>query len=267
MDLGLRDRVALVTGASRGIGAAIAERLHGEGCRLALLARDQTHLDTLANRMTGSHAPEVFVRSCDVTSADQCASAVAETLQRFGRVDIAVNNAGGADSFSPFHELTDDQFRKTWELNVLSAVRIIRAVLPGMRAHKWGRIINISSESAVQPDPIGADYNSAKGALNTLTKTLSKAYAADGILVNTVSPAFTLTPLLRAFIQRTATDQSITFDEAQAAMLKNFRPHIEVRRPGKPEEVAAVVAFLASELASFVNGADLRVDGGSVASV
>ena len=96
---------------------------------------------------------------------------------------------------------------------------------------------------------------------------MSKAYAGEGILVNTVSPAFTLTPLLRAFIERTAADQSITFDEAQAAMLKNFRPHIEVRRPGKPEEVAAAVAFLASELASFVNGTDLRVDGGSVASV
>jgi NAD(P)-dependent dehydrogenase (short-subunit alcohol dehydrogenase family) len=194
-------------------------------------------------------------------------SAVAETLQRFGRVDIAINNAGGADSFSPFHELSDDQFRRTWELNFLSAVRIIRAVLPKMREYKWGRIINISSESAVQPDPLGADYNSAKGALNTLTKTLSKAYAAEGILVNTVSPAFTLTPLLRSFIERTAADQSITFDEAQAAMLKSFRPHIEVRRPGKPEDVAAAVAFLASELASFVNGADMRVDGGSVASV
>jgi NAD(P)-dependent dehydrogenase (short-subunit alcohol dehydrogenase family) len=108
---------------------------------------------------------------------------VAETLQRFGRVDIAVNNAGGAESFSPFHELTDDQFLKTWQLNFLSAVRNTRAVLPGMRANRWGRIINIASESAVQPDPLGADYNSAKGALNTLTKTLSKAYAAEGILV------------------------------------------------------------------------------------
>jgi NAD(P)-dependent dehydrogenase (short-subunit alcohol dehydrogenase family) len=109
--------------------------------------------------------------------------------------------------------------------------------------------------------------NHAADGTTPLHKMTWIQHAGEGILVNTVSPAFTLTPLLRAFIERTAADQSITFDEAQAAMLKNFRPHIEVRRPGKPEEVAAAVAFLASELASFVNGADLRVDGGSVASV
>ena len=267
MDLGLKSKVALVTGASRGIGAAIAERLREEGCRLALIARDERQLQQFAAGLAGSHADEVLVLAGDVTSAAHIDTAVATTLHRFGRVDIAVNNAGGAESFAAFDDLTDDQFRRTWELNFLSAVRVIRAVLPTMRENKWGRISNISSESATQPDALAADYNCAKGALNTLTKTLSKAYAAEGVLVNTVSPAFTLTPLLRTFIENAAAAQSVSFDEAQAALLKSFRPHIEVKRPGKPEEVAAAVAFLASHLAGFINGTNLRVDGGSVASV
>jgi len=142
-----------------------------------------------------------------------------------------------------------------------------RAVLPAMRRQRWGRIVFVASESGVQPDPTGAPYNAAKAAVIALAKTLSKAYAAEGILVNTVSPAFVRTPAVDAMLARYAAQAGISPDAAQAEFLARRRPHIEVRRPGTPEEVAAAVVFLASEAASFINGANVRVDGGSVASV
>ena len=267
MDLGLKGKVALVTGASRGIGAAIAQRFDQEGCKVAVLARRQSELDGLVAGFSGPHAKEALALACDMMSADQIEKSVTAILKQFGRVDIAVNNVGGAEGFNAFHEISDDQYRRTWELNFLSAVRVARLVLPKMLEQKWGRIINISSESGTQPDPIGVDYACSKGALNTLTKSLSKAYAAQGVLTNTVSPAFVMTPLLRYFVQRAAAAQSVSFEEAQMGMLNGFRPHIEVKRPGTSEEVASTVAFVASDLAGFINGANVRVDGGSVASV
>jgi len=136
-----------------------------------------------------------------------------------------------------------------------------------MKARKSGRIVNISSESAVQPDAMMPHYNASKGALNTLTKSLSKAFAPYGILVNAVSPAFIRTPLVQEMLERMAREQGMTVEAAQAAFLAQNRPHIELKRPGTPEEVANAVVFIASGAASFITGTNLRVDGGSVASV
>ena len=205
--------------------------------------------------------------SCDVTIPEQVETAVADVLAHFGRIDILVNNAGGVAGMRSFEELTDADWLATIELNLMSAVRMTRAVLPGMLEAGWGRIINISSESALQPDPVMADYNSAKGALNSFTKTLSKAYGRRGVLVNGVSPAFTETPILTRLVDEAAAAKGVTREEMFVDMLAKFRPHLEVGRPGTPAETAAAVAFLASERASFINGAILRVDGGSVASV
>jgi len=136
-----------------------------------------------------------------------------------------------------------------------------------MQRRHWGRIINIASESGIQPDAEMPHYNASKGALLVLTKSLSKAYAADNILVNSVSPAFIRTPLVMEMMRKAADNEGISVQEAIDAFLRQKRPHIELKRPGEEAEVAAVVTFLASEAASFVTGANYRVDGGSVASV
>jgi NAD(P)-dependent dehydrogenase (short-subunit alcohol dehydrogenase family) len=152
-------------------------------------------------------------------------------------------------------------------LNVLSAVKATRAVLPHMQAAKWGRIVNIASESGIQPDAAMPHYNASKAALINLTKSLSKAYGKDGILVNAVSPAFIMTPLVAQMMEDQAKQSGGTREEAEAAFLKENRPNIVLKRSGTADETAGLVAFLASEQASFITGANYRVDGGSVASI
>jgi NAD(P)-dependent dehydrogenase (short-subunit alcohol dehydrogenase family) len=267
MQLGLTGKTAVVSGASQGIGAAIAAELRQEGCRVALLARNLDNLKSVAAHIRGNDPDSVLPIHCDVLSSSDVEAAMAQVIAHFGGVDILVNNAGGGRGARHFEAVSDEDWIWTYELNVLSAVRLTRAALPSMLAKGWGRIINISSESAVQPDAIMPEYNSAKAALNAFTKTLSKSHAARGILSNVVAPAFMESPALRGFIAAEATRQGIDTAAAEQQMLKSFRPHIEVKRPGKAEELAAAVAFLASERASFINGCILRVDGGSVASI
>lgn len=269
MDLEIGGKTALVTGASRGIGLAIAQRLAKEGARLALIARDAATLGEAVASLEGPHAGDAVAIACDVTDAAQVEASVAQAKAVLGPIDILVNNAGGLSTgnLDPFDALSDDAFRATFDLNVLSAVRFSRAVLPDMGARGWGRIICISSESGVQPDPVGADYNAAKGALNAFAKTLSKAYGGQGVRVNVVSPAFTLTEGVKGMIAGYAQQTGMSLAEAETALLQSFRPNIAVGRGGAPEEIADAVAFLASDRAAFVNGTVLRVDGGSVASV
>lgn len=267
MQLGLKDKVVLVTGASKGIGKAIAEAFAAEGARVAITGRGAANLDVASDDVRKAGAAEVLSIAADVTKAADCERMVGKVISRFGTIHVLVNNAGGAASFAPFSEISDEEWLAVLELNVLSAVRLIRAVLPHMQRQHWGRIINISSESATQPDAMMPHYNASKAALNNLTKSLSKAYALDGILVNTVSPAFILTPLLQGFLQDAALASGISGEEAEKRFLAENRPHIELHRAGRSEEVAAAVVFMASEQASFITGTNLRVDGGSVASV
>jgi NAD(P)-dependent dehydrogenase (short-subunit alcohol dehydrogenase family) len=254
-----------VTGASKGIGRAIAKAFAAEGARVALNARGAAELDRAveAIRTAGGDA---FAARADLTKSDEAERMVQDVAGHFGTIHVLVNNAGGVGSFARFEDLTDEDWVHVLDLNVLSAVRVTRAALPYMRRQKWGRIINISSESGQQPDPEMAHYNASKAALINLAKSLSKGYAAEGVLANTVSPAFIMTPLVAGMMEAQAKAGGITQDEAVARFLAEKRPHIELKRPGRSEEVAAAVVFLASEAASFINGANLRVDGGSVAT-
>jgi 3-oxoacyl-[acyl-carrier protein] reductase len=266
MELGLEGKVALVTGASKGIGKAIGAALAAEGCRVILSARGEEDLEAAVEeiRAAGGVAHAI---AADMSDAEEIEKLAGETISRVGTVDVLVNNAGGIGSPSPFEELSDEDWLGALELNLLSAVRLIRAVLPRMREQGWGRIINVASESGIQPDPFMPHYNASKAALINLTKSLSKAYASEGVLVNVVSPATIRTPLVEGMFEDLAEERGISKEEAEAAFLQESRPNIVLGRVGEAEETAAVVAFLASEAASFVTGSNYRVDGGSVASI
>ncbi len=267
MELGLKNKVVLVTGASKGIGRAIAEAFAAEGAKVAIAARNAAEVQRVAAEIGQRFGAETLGIAADVMQAHNISRMVDDTVSRFGAVHVLVNNAGGVGAFAPFDQLTDEDWLEILNFNVISAVRAVRAVLPHMRKQKWGRIINISSESGTQPDAFMPHYNASKAALNNLTKSLSKAYAQDGILVNTVSPAFIMTPLVSDMLGKMAREQQISPEELTKQFLATNRPHIELKRPGESEEVAAAVVFLASEQASFITGTNLRVDGGSVASV
>ncbi len=267
MKLGLKDKVVLVTGGSKGIGRAIAEGFAAEGSKVVIAARGKEELEKAAKEIASSTGAEVFPLVADASKADDITRMVDETVKHFGTVHVLVNNAGGVGAFAPFQDLTDDDWLDIFNFNVMSAVRATRAVLPHMQRQKWGRIINISSESGTQPDAFMPHYNASKSAMNSLTKSLSKAYATEGILVNTVSPAFIMTPLVSDMLQKLAKEQGVTPEQVQAQFLATNRPHIELKRPGRSEEVASAVVYLASEQASFITGTNLRVDGGSVASI
>lgn len=269
MELGLKGKVALVTGSSKGIGFAIAQALAREGCKIVINGRNAGDLDSAAAqiRASGGSAATVHSVASDVAAPGGAERAVAETISHFGAIHILVNNAGGIGRFASFAELTDDEWLQIFQLNVMSAVRASRAALPHMQRQKWGRIINISSESGTQPDALMPHYNASKSALNSLTKSLSKAYGSEGILVNTVSPALIRTPLVEEMLANQAKQRGVSVDEAERTFVREFRPNIVFGRAGRPDETAGVVVFLASEQASFITGSNYRVDGGSVASL
>jgi 3-oxoacyl-[acyl-carrier protein] reductase len=269
MELGLKGKVVLVTGSSKGIGRSIAASFVREGCQVVINGRSARDLDATASelRAVAAAGGAVHAVASDVAQSQGAKYAVDETVARFGTIHVLVNNAGGVGRFGSFEDLTDDEWLDVFTLNVLSAVRATRAALPHMQRQSWGRVINISSESGVQPDPMMPHYNATKSAMNSLTKSLSKAYGKDNILVNTVSPAFIRTPLLDGMLADQARARGITVDEAEKALLREFRPNIVLGRAGKPDETAGIVVFLASDQATFVTGSNFRVDGGSVASI
>ena len=191
MELGVKDKVVLVTGASKGIGKAIAAGFAAERSKVAITARGAEELRQAAQEIGKNTGAEVIAVAADMSKANDISQMVDEVAKRLGTVHVLVNNAGGVGAFAGFQDLSDDEWLEALNLNPdVSGLRATRAVLPFMQRQKWGRNINVSSESGTQPDGFMPHYNAFKAAMNNLTKSLSKAYAADGILVNTVSPAF-----------------------------------------------------------------------------
>ncbi|MGV2826923.1 SDR family NAD(P)-dependent oxidoreductase [Myxosarcina sp. GI1(2024)] len=265
MEFEIKGKVALITGGDSGIGKATAKLLADEGVKIALLDKTTEKLQKTVDEI--NKICEAIAVSADLTKLEAVENAKKQIVDRFGTVDILVNCAGITGATDPFLELTDQDWYETIETDFMAAVRVCRAFIPLMQKSGWGRVILIASEDAVQPYTDEMPYCAAKAAVLNLSKNLSKAFAKDGLLVNAVSPAYIATPMTDAMMEKRANENNLSFDEAIATFLKEKRPHLELQRRGKAQEVAAVIAFLCSQQSSFVVGANYRVDGGSVATM
>jgi 3-oxoacyl-[acyl-carrier protein] reductase len=262
MDLGLTGRTAIITGASKGIGLATARLLAAEGVALVLCARDSGRLKESAAGLAqdGARVTAIAGDTLDPDLAERLASAADE----LGGADILVNNAGGESGRLIFDQLSDEDWEHIYRLNVVAAVRLTRAVLPGMRERHWGRVINVASYTARVPEPFCLPYAAAKAALVNLTRGLARTASADGVMVNSVLPGLTATDGVNQGFANAVASTGRSQEDLLAAMLR--RAPIDAQRMGEPGEVAALITFLASEQAGWIAGAAYNVDGGTIRS-
>lgn len=263
MDLGIKGRVAIITGAAGGMGLETAKLLAEEGVKLVLSDLKIDGLEKDAASLPG----EAVCVAADVTRQSDVDAVAKAAVDRFGTIDIVVHTSGITGAKGDPLEMTDADYEEAWHIDFLSAVRMARATFPAMREGGWGRFVCITSENSVQPYWEEATYNVAKAALAAFVKNLSYREATYGILCNTVAPAFIATPMTDGMMKKRAAEKGVSFDEAIESFLREERPGIALKRRGRVEEVAAVIALLVSERASFVNGSNVRVDGGSVQAV
>jgi 3-oxoacyl-[acyl-carrier protein] reductase len=262
VDFGLTDRVALVAAASKGIGFASARELAREGARVFLCSRDEERASEAAEKIHQETGSAVAGVGADVTDEESVGRFVDLAMERAGHVDILVTNAGGPPA-TTFDQTDLDLFRKAFELNALSAIRLAKLVLPGMRQQKWGRIINITSVSVKQPIEGLILSNTVRAGLTGWAKTVATEVAPDGVTVNNVAPGYTLTERQ----EELARARSEAMGKTKEEIIATWATQGPMGRIGKPDEIAAAVAFLASERASYITGITLQVDGGWVRSL
>ena len=257
MDLDLTGHRAVVTGASAGIGAETVRALSEHGADVAFCARTPAGVDALVAEVAAAGGGKVYGYVADLADADAterfCDAAEAD----LGAPDLLVNNVGASPSRN-FLYMSDDDWRSLFELNLLSAVRCTRRLLPGMRAGKWGRIVMVSSGAAVYPNAALIDYAATKAAMVATGKALARKYGADNVLVNSVLPGLIHTSMWERAAGEVAEANKTT---AEAVLAANARS-VPVGRYGTADEVAALIGFLCSNAASYINGATITVDGG-----
>jgi 3-oxoacyl-[acyl-carrier protein] reductase len=259
MKLGLTDRACIVTGASSGIGRATAELLASEGAAVLLVARGSDALEELARSLPEGRAEVVAL---DITDPDAGERLLSECLRRFERVDALVNNAG-TSAVRSLEQLSEDDWQGQWELNVLGPMRLMRALAPAMAERGWGRIVNVSSSSGKRPSGTNMAYSVTKAAELCLSRAFADLYAGQGVLVNSVSPGPVGDELWLA-PGGLADQQAQARGASRREVLEQAASRVPLGRMGSAQEIAAVIVFLCSELASNVAGAAWSVDGGAV---
>jgi NAD(P)-dependent dehydrogenase (short-subunit alcohol dehydrogenase family) len=244
---GLRGRVAVVTGASRGLGKAMAVALAAEGARVALVSRSEDDLNRVASEITQAGG-EAAAFVTDVTSEEQVRRAEAAILARFGKVNILINNAG-LNIRRPVTELSLDEWHAVMDTNVTSAYLMSHYLVRHMKGQAYGRVVNVASTMAWISLPARTAYSGSKSALLGFTRSLALELAPDAITVNSISPGLFLTELARP----------ITDDPE---LMSQFLANIPLNRPGNPEEIGALAVYLCSEAAGYITGTDILIDGG-----
>lgn len=258
MELGIKDRVVIVTGASQGIGRASAEAFAVEGAKLAICARNQKTLEAAASQIQKAHRVEVLAEAVDVTDFEAVKLFVHRVAKKFGRIDVCVANSGGPPAKN-FLSVTMDEWQRAVDANFLSFVNLAREVIPHMQRNRWGRFITITSISVKQPIPDLVMSNAVRTAVVGLVKSLANEFGKDGILVNNVAPGYTATERLKEL----AGTRALATAVGEKEIYERWAAEIPVRRIGKPEEIADAILWLASERASYVTGQTLLVDGGT----
>jgi 3-oxoacyl-[acyl-carrier protein] reductase len=257
MDLGLKGKVALVAAASRGLGRAVAEELAAEGAALVLCSRSAEAINQTASEIAEATGADILALPCDVSKAEEVARLVQSGVERFGRIDILVTNAGG-----PPAGPSDSFDREAWEaatrLTLFSAIELARQVLPGMKERQWGRILNITSIAVKQPVDNLILSNSLRAAVTGFARTLANEVATFGITVNNIMPGYTRTERVEELSRMMAEKEGITPED----FIARWEKEIPMRRLGEPREFAALAAFLVSERASYITGTSIPVDGG-----
>lgn len=272
MDLNLTGKRALVTGSSSGIGRAIAQILAQEGVQVAVHGRDQARTDETVRAIRDAGGQAIAALG-DLASDAGAAAVIDAIMAALGGVDILVNNIGGNEAagggLSGWFNDTPEVWTATMQQNLVAPVRMIHAFVPAMRAAGWGRVINISSGGGSQPTPQASAYCAAKAGVNNLTVSLSLELAQTGVTVNTVSPGCTRTRMFEGTLNAMGDAQGWPddLDAREKEFMKLGLFACASARYGRPEEVGALVALLASPLSAFINGANYRIDGGQVQSV
>ncbi len=259
MELGLKDRVALVCGASAGLGYASAHALAAEQAQVVICSRDASNIEDAAERLSGDTGGKVTPAVCDVSDADAVEHLVASTHEQFGRIDVVVSNAGGPPG-GLFADLEPQQWERAFNLTFQSTLNLCRHTLPIMEAQGSGVVLVITSLSAKQPIAGLVTSNAFRAGLTGLIKSIADEYGPKGVRANTICPGYTRTERLTELAEGIAGREGIRIEE----VFRRWEGLAPLRRLGLPEEIGAAVAFLASERAAFITGQHLAVDGGAI---
>lgn len=262
MDLGLSGKVALVGASSKGLGRAVAEAFAAEGASVSLCARDEATLARTRDEIQAGAKAPVHSLAVDLSKLEGIERVVRSTLERFGRIDVLVTNAGGPP-VGPFETHDWNAWQRAVELTLRSAVELTRAVLPGMRERRWGRVIHITSLTVKQPIDGLMLSTSIRSAVTGFSRTLANEVAAHGITVNTILPGFMNTERVIELNQATAEREGVPVEQIERRVLQQ----IPTGRIGEPNELAALAVFLASERAAYITGQSIAVDGGWIRSL